>query len=1018
MKMVFLGLKKMQEYETNFYSELNLSVVTKAIESIQGREFKRAIVKKKTLEDKLSYILSFETAHKTFLSVLLQEYGLDDTVVYTIDSIKSMIHSNEVSAKLCFFYSCISDKTFKSNYYKNMFELFQRTFAEEQVLQDVNEKHSEDFREEKSEENVVSDIKKMYVGKISYFKGAYTFFPKYLYENGLVVSNPEEIETFPPEGKLWLDNAADQLSNMLTERMVTDRLYFAIEFSKMELLDNDRSQKIAKKLDVKDIKILQLNDLEIYRVVPHLSGMSDVPEKDNQLYIPTNNYYMGEKVIVRFTTEEGAWLYLQPSPVQLREKDNVYYISSEIKASKYASETYNYATIQSAEVSGFDYNSDYMHSASLFVYGSKLEGQKFDKMSAKDLLKAFVSSINSECIDDGKIDLADLETIIENTDSSQFDSKKIPVSVLDGRKYELIDYLYSFQDMEEFQEAIFEAIAKIIETGSGGKYDSNEYLKALIERIIAQPELLRSIQSYKVVQDKLAENKKARDLLSEEIETLEKQKSMVEEEAKKISESQKQELLTGISTEIDQKREELAAVTETLARFKEESELYFNYEEIKAKSKEMNRQYDILVTMHSDKAAEFSALETQYNAEKLRYEIEIDKLLASKELSARTNKVIGENKKNAEEAAYRKTVDSIYALSVSEEKFSFETEIIDRIQQVREYSTEDIINIFACIYTGFLTVFSGKPGTGKTSICNIIAEVMGCNSFSGTLDNSEINCNRYVSVSVERGWATKRDFLGYFNPLTKEFDKSNKHIYDALSIQNYEVVENKERYPMFILLDEANLSPLEYYWGDFMKIADTDSPIKELNLGNDIVRKVSNNLRFLATINNDHTTEELSPRLVDRSWIVELPKTPMVSKSGTAYSEISNNSPVTWSMIENTFKEKQCVVMPAHVQEIYTEIQRLFEKNGVSIGHRSFVLMERYVLVTQNLFGEETVTALDYAVLQKLVPMINGNGIKFEDFLNEFKDLCNNKHLIRSKVALEKIIKRGVDNMSYFNYFN
>ena len=75
----------------------------------------------------------------------------------------------------------------------------------------------------------------------------------------------------------------------------------------------------------------------------------------------------------------------------------------------------------------------------------------------------------------------------------------------------------------------------------------------------------------------------------------------------------------------------------------------------------------------------------------------------------------------------------------------------------------------------------------------------------------------------------------------------------------------KGEYGFIILLDEANLSPMEYYWSDFMNICDDLGPQSTVNLGENYVFGIPETLHFVATINNDHTTETLSPRLIDRA---------------------------------------------------------------------------------------------------------------------------------------------------------
>ena len=50
------------------------------------------------------------------------------------------------------------------------------------------------------------------------------------------------------------------------------------------------------------------------------------------------------------------------------------------------------------------------------------------------------------------------------------------------------------------------------------------------------------------------------------------------------------------------------------------------------------------------------------------------------------------------------------------------------------------------------------------------------------------------------------------------------------------------------LLDEANLSPMEYYWADFMRICGgDDAGDKEIVLGDNLICRIPEHLRFLAT---------------------------------------------------------------------------------------------------------------------------------------------------------------------------
>lgn len=43
----------------------------------------------------------------------------------------------------------------------------------------------------------------------------------------------------------------------------------------------------------------------------------------------------------------------------------------------------------------------------------------------------------------------------------------------------------------------------------------------------------------------------------------------------------------------------------------------------------------------------------------------------------------------------------------------------------RDATPNDVANYLICITQGFITTFAGEPGTGKTSLCNILAKALG-----------------------------------------------------------------------------------------------------------------------------------------------------------------------------------------------------------------------------------------------------------------------------------------------------
>ncbi|MCR4815445.1 MAG: hypothetical protein K5879_11540 [Lachnospiraceae bacterium] len=339
------------------------------------------------------------------------------------------------------------------------------------------------------------------------------------------------------------------------------------------------------------------------------------------------------------------------------------------------------------------------------------------------------------------------------------------------------------------------------------------------------------------------------------------------------------------------------------------------------------------------------------------------------------------------------------------------TELIDSIcrninyfRDKNTYTKNVTVNIMICLSQGFLTVFSGKPGCGKTSICRILGGILGLSDYRENgekyfeaYDSFEdrrremISSDRYFEVSTERGWTSKRDFIGYYNPLTEQFDKSNAMLYNSFLVMDSqakaiaEAEKNgtkKDTLPCFILLDEANLSPMEHYWADFMNLCEAWSPNNSIDLGGGKIFRIPEALHFVATINNDHTTTVLSPRLIDRSSVIDLPE-----RKGSDCEELEEEkpdiSPVSWYVLksvfgydgddraaEREFKEDEDAIGGTDdktASQVYGEIKEFVKsKFMVSISPRTDIAVAKYYLVASILFDDA-----DYPVNEELLEKLN-----------------------------------------------
>lgn len=201
--------------------------------------------------------------------------------------------------------------------------------------------------------------------------------------------------------------------------------------------------------------------------------------------------------------------------------------------------------------------------------------------------------------------------------------------------------------------------------------------------------------------------------------------------------------------------------------------------------------------------------------------------------------------------------------------------------------SEEIIKFFIYgLYTHQLLIFFGEPGTGKSSFARDIAWSIGAN---------------LLEVPVQPSWSEEQDLFGYFNPVTNEFISTE--LTEFILRANSEWNSQKESSPLFIVcLDEMNISQVEYYLATVLSRIEidyrNDSAQRNISLlppkfaerslqlisSNKILSKeeessiskiiryknlaITPNIRFVGTINVDETTKKLSPKVIDRSFII------------------------------------------------------------------------------------------------------------------------------------------------------
>ncbi len=332
----------------------------------------------------------------------------------------------------------------------------------------------------------------------------------------------------------------------------------------------------------------------------------------------------------------------------------------------------------------------------------------------------------------------------------------------------------------------------------------------------------------------------------------------------------------------------------------------------------------------------------------------------------------------------------------------------------RDVTSNDVANYLICITQGFITTFAGEPGTGKTSLCNILAKALGL--------VTDIPQRRFVDISVERGWSSHKDFIGYYNPLSKKMERSNGEVFDAFERMDSECNCDQSRVaPFIVLLDEANLSPIEHYWAAFLRNCDfTSVSNRSIPLGGTKSFKLPEHLRFLATVNFDHTTEELSPRFLDRSWVIMLEPTRVDDEID---EDIKNaEDMVSFEAMKAAFCIQEDDVIDEAMQNKWNAIQKIFRDRSLQIMPRNLKMVKNYCAVGCRCMERDTPATkfapLDYALSQKILPTLNGNGENYRMLIEDLLKECTSQNMPISAKHLERMKRIAENNMGFYQFFS
>lgn len=311
-------------------------------------------------------------------------------------------------------------------------------------------------------------------------------------------------------------------------------------------------------------------------------------------------------------------------------------------------------------------------------------------------------------------------------------------------------------------------------------------------------------------------------------------------------------------------------------------------------------------------------------------------------------------------------------------------------------SPAELANFFLAMTVSPLVILSGISGTGKSLLPRKFAQMT-------------ITASEFYPIPVQPQWSDNSDLFGYVPTLARE------SYHPGGLIPSLRAAQKDGNALVIALLDEMNLAPVEHYFSDFLSIAETrkrvdgkvvtdklrielpDSPADGNDPESDLRgMRLPTNLRIVGTANMDETTHSFSPKVLDRAFTIELDNPDLTVFASAADGPGSSadlgdlakaivNSSNAISVVE-AWPRSQDMFMQVAV--MLKELQDILLPAGIKFGYRTRDSILLYLHFWKEFDLEDVLTAngaMDYCLLQKILPKISGSGQVLDNVLSQLE---------------------------------
>lgn len=286
------------------------------------------------------------------------------------------------------------------------------------------------------------------------------------------------------------------------------------------------------------------------------------------------------------------------------------------------------------------------------------------------------------------------------------------------------------------------------------------------------------------------------------------------------------------------------------------------------------------------------------------------------------------------------------------------------------YFTQEVIDEFlAGLASSRLIILEGLSGTGKSSLARYFSEFISEKSYF---------------EAVQATWRDRTSLLGFYNDFSRTYNETEflKRLYEY---------SYKPKHINVMVLDELNISRVEYYFADFLSVLEypQDSwKIKIMQFPYDFeapehledgVLSIPSNTYFIGTANKDESTFTITDKVYDRAITISFDdrNDPFEVKGD------SDKITLSYPHLQELFEEAKSETKNQMSEEDYQKLKELtdftYDLFDITFGNRILAQMVSFVPVYVSCGGNKE-DAIDFLFSRKVVAKLEG---RFEDYVKQ-----------------------------------